>query len=686
VKRSARRALATISALALAGACASLVPTEFDGFEWQPPSAPAARAALAPREACAETHPEQRAFFGDLHVHTGFSFDAASRGLVTTPDDAYRFARGERIDLGPFDAQGRGTRSAQLERALDFAAVTDHAEWLAEVALCTRPDSPAYDARACRIYRGEQRSLSTSVLRMLGAGSFAKSFSVVKLGGRKPELCGEDGAICRAWAGRAWQDTRDAAERHYDRSSACAFTTFQAWEYSRSPAQSKVHRNVILRNEIAPELPISFIDAPTALELWEKLDARCNATGSGCEALAIPHNPNLSNGRMFTLDYLDEPREEQLRRARLRAALEPIVEMTQIKGDSECAPGRPDVLGDEDELCGYEKMRSAQTSPPEPCAQGEVGSGAMRGRGCESTLDFARYALVEGLRERERIGVNPYAFGMIGSTDTHNSTPGDVEEYSYDGCCLLDATTEERLATDESGLLTWPVRNPGGLVGVWAEENTRDALFDAMKRRETFATTGPRIEPRLFAGWDVEGDLCGRSDFASAARAQGVPMGGDLPLRPARADAAPILAVSALRDAGTPEWPGGKLQRIQIVKGWVGDDGATHQAIYDVAGDAANGASVDLATCTPEGPGFDALCSVWRDPDFDASRSAVYYARAVENPSCRWSTWECLRTSPDARPALCSDPAFPKTIQERAITSPVWYHPDGGGRERVAAN
>ncbi|MCA9509196.1 MAG: DUF3604 domain-containing protein, partial [Myxococcales bacterium] len=153
----------------------------------------------------------------------------------------------------------------------------------------------------------------------------------------------------------------------------------------------------------------------------------------------------------------------------------------------------------------------------------------------------------------------------------------------------------------------------------------------------------------------------------------------------ARAGAAPTFAASALRDPGTAQWPGGRLQRLQIVKGWVDDDGATHQAVYDVAGDAGNGAGVDLATCTPTGAGADALCSVWTDPDFDPTRAAVYYARAVENPSCRWTTWECLRTSPAARPALCDDPAFPKTIQERAITSPVWYAPDGGGRERVAA-
>jgi hypothetical protein len=299
----------------------------------------------------------------------------------------------------------------------------------------------------------------------------------------------------------------------------------------------------------------------------------------------------------------------------------------------------------------------------------------MAGKGCQTRQDFVRYALVRGLKERQRIGINPLAFGLIGSTDTHNANPGDVEESSYQGCCgSVDDTVAERI--DAQGPMSGPIRNPGGLVGVWAEENSRDAIFDAMKRRETFATSGPRIQPRLFAGWDLPADLCERSDFAAAGYEHGVPMGADLPARPATAGAL-RFALQALRDAGREGQPGGKLQRLQIVKGWVGDDGATHQAVYDIAGTPDSGASVDLATCQPRGSGADALCSVWADPDFDPGRAAVYYARAVENPSCRWTTWECLRSPEADRPERCDDPAIPKTIQERAWTSPVWYAPGG---------
>jgi hypothetical protein len=663
-------------AVAIAIGCSALIPADHAGFEWQPPSLAARAQELAPREDCAEHSETRSAFFGDLHVHTAHSFDARSRGLLTGPDDAYRFARGEEIPLGPFDPNGNGARTAQLERPLDFAAVTDHAEWLGEIALCTREGSPAYTSSACRVFRGEETSLLSWGLSLVDA-NLSKGLAVISLDGRKEDICGEgDAALCRDWAGKVWREIQASAEQYYDRTSACSFTTFHAWEYSASPGRSKLHRNVILRNEIGPELPISWVDEPTAIGLWEKLDERCNSTETGCEAMSIPHNPNLSNGRMFVPPYMNEPIEEQRRQATIRASFEHVVEMTQVKGDSECRNGLDGILGGEDELCDFEKIRTPVYEEVGQCADGVHESGAMQGTGCQSSLDFVRYALVEGLRERERLGVNPYSFGFGGSTDSHNSTPGDVEEYSYDGCCLQDATSEDRLVTGGPGAMKWPNRNPGGLIGVWASENSRDVLFDAMKARETFATTGPRIEPRFFGGWNVDGDICASNDFLTRAYATAVPMGSDLPA-PTGDASAPTFALSALRDAGIAAHPGGLLQRIQIVKGWVGDEGATHQAVYDVAGDAANRASVDLTTCEPQGTGFDQLCGTWSDPDFDPNRSAVYYARAVENPSCRWSTWECIRIPEGQRPEACGDDGLTKTIQERAITSPIWYHPAG---------
>ena len=216
---------------------------------------------------------------------------------------------------------------------------------------------------------------------------------------------------------------------------------------------------------------------------------------------------------------------------------------------------------------------------------------------------------------------------------------------------------------------------PPLLIGVWAEENSRAAILDAIRRREVFGTSGPRIQPRLFGSWQSRDDLCDLPDWLARANAGGVPMGSDLPLR--TADGAPVFAVFASRDPGTESAPGGLLQRIQIIKGWVDDAGGLHQQVFDAAG-GPNGASVDPSTCEPTGPGADQLCAVWRDPDFDPSRRAVYYARAIENPSCRYSTWQCLDLPEADRPSGCEAPVMQAIQQERAWTSPIWYTPAAG--------
>jgi hypothetical protein len=635
---------------------------------WQPDTAPAQPGIVARREPCASRDPRRQPFFGDLHVHTAYSMDVPELGVRNTPDDAYRFARGEAVTLPGTTADG-SPRRVQLERPLDFAAVTDHAEWIGEVSLCERSDSPVYSSEHCRIFRGEQPPPAGSLGGpMLG---------IVSATGRPPTLCGADMGLCRSEASSVWQRIGEAAERAYDRSARCSFTTFHAWEYSYSPYMSKVHRNVILRNEIVPELPISWLDEPTPQGLWRRLAQLCNDTGTGCQALAIPHNPNLSNGRSFAITWRDLPLEEQRAQAEQRAAIEPLVEMMQVKGESECQRGLWNVVGAADEFCDFEKIRGLAPSPPD-CEAG-IGAGAQAGLGCVSRLDYARYALAEGLAEQRRIGVNPYRLGFIGSTDSHNGTPGDTEEYSnsgHDG--IQDGTPARRLADERVFAGAKPVGfNPGGLAGVWAEENARDSIFDALLRRETFATSGTRIAPRFFGGWDLPADLCTRGDLVGTGYARGVPMGGTLPARSARAGA-PVFAVAALRDSGTAAHPGALLQRAQIIKVWVDDAGLFHEEVHDVAG-GANRASVDTETCTPRGSGHDRLCGVWRDPDFDASRPAVYYVRVLENPSCRWHAWDCLGIPAAERPASCSDPAAPWTIQERAWTSPIWYSPARSG-------
>jgi hypothetical protein len=650
---------------ALVGALLTLACNLDPGKEpWQPDSQPAQKAELAPRAACAQHEKRRRPLYGDLHVHTGFSMDAWVQGTLVTPDDAYRFARGHEIGLPPYDDAGRPARRVRMERPLDFAAVTDHAEWLGEVRLCSNPESLTYDSGACRIFRGEEDSL---LARLLGLKGFRKRLiGATSLRGRNREVCGEGSVHCREETRTAWQLNQEATERWYDRSEACRFTTLHGYEYSRSPSFTKIHRNVIFRSEIVPELPISWIDTPTELEFWQKLRAQCVDTDSGCDALAIPHNPNLSNGQLFAVGYRDLPLEEQRAQAQLRAGLEPIVEMVQYKGESECRNGMYRVVGGPDELCDFEKIRDLPGRPLEDCEEG-TGSGAQRDRGCVSRLDYVRYALIEGLREAERIGVNPYVFGFIGSTDTHLGNPGAVAETEFVG--KFGATPIELLTIAEKPRPS-AFGSAGGLAGVWAEENTREAIFDALARREAFATSGTRIAPRFFAGWDLPEDLCERGDFVAEGYAGGVPMGGRLSARPA-AEARVRFAVQAHRD---PE--GAPLQRLQIVKAWYGTGGDFHQAVHDVAR-VPPGASVDPETCALRGPGADTMCATWSDPDFDPERAAVYYARVVENPSCRWTTWQCFALPPEGRPDACSDPRVPRTLQERAWTSPIWFAPEG---------
>jgi hypothetical protein len=660
--RAGRKGQLTALACVAAGLASACDATVDRASETAPVPGTGAEAA---RAACAERSPERRVFFGDLHVHTSLSHDAWAFDTRVTPDDAYRFARGETVYLPPLDERGVGTRPVQLERPLDFAAVTDHAEYLGPVYQCTRPGSMSYDSDACRSYREEDRPRSGVAM---GAGMQGLTQSTYRRMGAlsTPEVCGGDRSGCGGGTVAAWRETIEAAERWNDTSAQCRFTAFIGYEYSMTPEMTKIHRNVIFRGSAVPESPISWVEETTPWGLWRRLRTECVEAGSGCAALTIPHNPNLSNGRLFEVEYGGAQTAPQQRAAaQLRAAMEPLVEIMQIKGDSECRNGMWQVAGGRDEQCEFEKFdfnKFVPGAPPPPDCRDGAGNGAMAGRGCLSRLDFVRYALTEGLRQADRLGVNPFKVGAIGSTDTHDGTPGDVEEHLYDG------RSGRRL--NDFGF------NPGGLAAVWAEENSREALFDAMRRRETYATSGPRMTVRFFGGWEYAQGLCAEPELAAKAYSQGVPMGSDLPQRPAGAGA-PTLVAAALRDPGTATRPGGLLQRVQVIKGWVGDDGQLHQAVYDVAGSAAGGADVDPDTCEPRGRGADALCAVWRDPAFDPARRSFYYARAVENPSCRYTARLCASLPPTERPPVCSDPAVPKTIQERAWTSPIWYEPHG---------
>jgi hypothetical protein len=425
------------------------------------------------------------------------------------------------------------------------------------------------------------------------------------------------------------------------------------------PGGNNLHRNILFRNAVVPPRPANYIDQNTVEALWTRLEEDCLEAGRGCDVLAIPHNSNVSGGLMFR-DVRSDGTPLTRADAERRAARERLVEVTQHKGDSECRAGGAD------ELCGYETLPYTRMEQMASESMWET----------PAPLSYVREALIDGLRLGQQLGANPFAFGLVGATDTHFATPGLVDEDRFVGHAA--GTVSARLE-----IPAMPDRldfNPGGLAVVWAEENSRDSLFSAMQRRETYGTSGPRMEVRFFGAWDYPETLCEAADFVAKGYAGGVPMGGDLP--PRREAEAPAFLVSGLADPGTLDLAGTNLQRLQIVKGWY-EDGEPHEAVFDVAGDPNNGAAVDPLTCNTTGPGARKLCTVWRDPNFDPKLPAMYYARVVENPSCRWNAYVCLAARVDcadpagvpAELAPCCDPEVPTTIQERAWTSPIWYTP-----------
>ena len=642
---------------------------EPDDFGVRP--GPAAESPAA--KPCRHNEPLRQALFGDLHVHTALSSDAWNYDVRARPRDAYVYAFGGEIGLPPNNEAGEGMRRVRIDRPLDFAAVTDHAEFLGETALCADPSSPVYESPSCMDIRKSETPLDNpNALKI-----FLPSPS------RQSDICGEDGTTCRQAESEMWEETIAAAEEWNDSSEECERTTFIGFEYSSLRLGSNLHRNVIFRNNRVLSRPVSYMDVQREWGLWEILQKACVDSGTGCDVLSIPHNSNISNGRMFAVDYPETKSvEEEKARAILRARMEPLVEIMQHKGDSECRVSMPGVLGGADEACSFEKFEdirhtSADGEPGEPglCWDFMADTLPKLGPGaCMNHRNYVRYVLIEGLLEEERLGVNPFKLGIMASTDTHNAMAGGVSERDWPGHLgLADAAPEKRLL-EEAGGMAGMAYSPGGIVGVWAEENSRDSIFSALRRREVFGTSGPRIQTRLFGGWEYPDDLCESADRVERADELGVPMGADLPPVPRGvASEGPVFVAMALADPGTRENPGQDLERIQIVKGWT-EEGELHQRVFDVAGEKGI-SRLEGEGCEARSPGARSLCSVFRDPDFDPEERAVYYARVLENPSCRYSAYECEKLAPDESPSGCAHRTSEAIQQERAWTSPIWYTP-----------
>ncbi len=598
---------------------------------------PPAASAPAPVEAPAlpPSNPDRNAYFGDLHVHTGLSFDAYTFGVRATPDDAYRYAKGEAIKHpAGFDMQ--------LKHPLDFEAVTDHAEYLGMVKEMEDPSTKV-----------SQHPLAVQLRAAKTPEERRKTFYAVVAILRGPRENDDllDPAVVRS----GWVATLAAAERHNDPGR---FTALIGYEYTASgQEQQNLHRNVIFRGDSAPEQVFTSLDSRNPELLWAWMDEQ---RAAGYEVLAIPHNSNGSDGLMFELATVaGAPMDAAYAEQRMRN--EPLVEVTQVKGTSDTIP----ALSPNDEWANFEIMplRIASTLPSRP-----KGS-------------YVREAYLNGLIMEATRGINPYRFGLIGSSDTHVAAgPFDEADY-WSKVGMVDATPQLRgLVPLDKPNADGSIYSDGyfqywsasGLAGVWAEENTRAAIFDALRRKETFGTSGPRIKVRFFAG-NLTDALLGDENAVHTAYGYGVPMGADLP--PSADGAAPGFFAWAMRDPDSAP-----LQRLQIIKGWVAD-GKAHESVFDVAcasGDvdpathrcADNGASVDLTTCAYSADvSANELRAVWHDPAFDASQHAVYYVRALENPTCRWSTWDALRAGVPPRPDL------PTTIQERAWSSPIWSRP-----------
>ena len=599
--------------------------------------------------------PERTALFGDLHVHTQYSYDAFVFGTRADPDAAHEFAKGHPIEHP-------AGFTMQLDTPLDFHGVSDHANYLGMLPAMLDPEQPAYNHPAATTVRNAR-----TVVERRGIFTAMQPY-VRYMADADPAIRAHlDMNVVRS----AWAEIVASANRHNDPGT---YTAFIAYEYTSAGAggiYNNLHRNVVFRGGEAPDAPFSRLDSFNPEDLWDRMD---EWRAAGIDAMSIPHNMNGSGGRMFEYTYFDRTTPIDAAYVEQRMRNESTIEMTQTKGTSETHP----ALSPNDEWAGFEIMpyRVSTRILSEPAGS------------------YVRNALRRGLEIAAGGVGNPYKFGFIASSDTHVGAGSFKEETYWDAAGLNQASPGRRgsvpwagdpeisadsveIVDDGSGreyrFATSTTNGASGLAGVWAEENTRSSIFDAMRRKETFGTSGTRIRVRFFGGEGLAGLDTGSAEVVADAYRHGVPMGSDLP--PSDGVAPSFLAWAARDPLAAP------LQRLQIVKGWL-DGGETSETVYDVACSDGlqvdpqthrcppNGATVDFQTCAISSDvGAAELQVVWTDPDFDPARPAFYYARVLENPTCRWSTWDALRAGVAPR----ND--FAAAIQERAWSSPIWYGP-----------
>ena len=588
-----------------------------------------------------DQHMPNRVFWGDTHLHTSYSVDGGFFGNTLDPGDAYRFARGEEL------VSSTGSR-VKLQRPLDWLVVADHAEYfgLADM-LATGDPAILEDPVTARWYKMRQSSDPDEGMKAF--------YEVVDSAARLENLV-ENPAIQRT----AWDKTTDFAEQYNDPG---VFTSIIGFEWSSSSNGNNLHRVVMFRDgadRAGQVIPYSTFDSDDPEDLWDWMAQYEKATGG--RILAAAHNGNWGTGLMFADERNNgEPLDEAYARKRIR--YEPIYEMTQIKGDSETHP----LLSPEDDWADFGTWD-----------KGDLGG---RNRITPEMLphQYARSALRLGLGHEVSIGANPFKFGMIGSTDAHTSLATTREDnfFGKNPPAEPDANRWSHVfmkgELEGTDYYNWETL-ASGLTGVWARENTRKALFDAMNRKEVYATTGSRISVRVFGGWDFAADEVERPDFAERGYRDGVPMGGDLSNAPE--GRSPTMMIRALRDPDNAN-----LDRVQVVKGWLQADGKTAEKVYDVACSDGRaivehacerpvGSTVDVATASYTNTiGDPMLNAVWSDPDFDPSQHAFYYVRVLEIPKPTWQAHDVKYYG------VKMDEAVPMSLQDRAYTSPIWYTP-----------